>query len=173
MQSTVTVKLGTNQETKFSTKHDCREPHLTYGSNSCYHFQGFSKLQKKAICIIVRLRLQFRVLQKSFQYLELLTLPSLYVIECTLLSIFKFVKLWRDTNAYEIRGRDNCQTGRHITVAHAYLPSEAGVRFINNLTNAIKYTLTPKASRTRSKPFKAFYGANGFLPYGWETNLSN
>ncbi|KAG8252956.1 hypothetical protein J6590_045156 [Homalodisca vitripennis] len=122
-------------------------------------------------------RIRMRILwQKSFfENLQLLTLPSLYILETTLFCMSKCAMTnGRDipVHAYETRGRDNYRTGRHRTVVYERLPSQAGVHFVNKLPNSIKNSPTPKVLKTRFKRFlvsQAFYNVDEFLAYDWET----
>ncbi|KAG8272632.1 hypothetical protein J6590_037927 [Homalodisca vitripennis] len=72
---------------------------------------------------------------------------------------------------YETRGRANYRTGRHPV--YERLPSQAGVNFLNRLSNSIKHAPTPKALKTRlNNRFLvslAFYNAGEFLAFDWET----
>ncbi|KAG8272686.1 hypothetical protein J6590_036558 [Homalodisca vitripennis] len=73
--------------------------------------------------------LKFReTCQEAFKNLQLLTLPSLYILETTLFCMSKCAMTnGRDIHVYETRGRDNYRTGRHRTVVYEHLPSKAGL----------------------------------------------
>ncbi|KAG8280739.1 hypothetical protein J6590_074526 [Homalodisca vitripennis] len=70
--------------------------------------------------------------------LQLLTLPSLYILQTASYCMLKCTLTnGRDVHSYETRGRENYRTRRHRTVAHERLHSQAGVHLINILSNGI------------------------------------
>ncbi|KAG8336075.1 hypothetical protein J6590_053298 [Homalodisca vitripennis] len=97
-----------------------------------------------------------RVVRIAFKSLQMLTLPSLYISETTLLCMPKSALVrGLDIYGYETRRRDNYRTGKHRT---------AGVQFINRLPDLIKKTApTPKVSKTLWKRLlasNAFYSVD-------------
>ena len=133
------------------------------------------KLKKKAIRIIANMGFR-ESCRPAFKKLQLLTLPSLYILETVLFCMSKCaLTRGRDIHEYETRGRDDYRTGRHRTVVYEHLPSQAGVRYINRLPDSIKNEQTPKALKTRLKRFlasKAFYNVDESLNQSWETTDS-
>ncbi|KAG8258828.1 hypothetical protein J6590_024142 [Homalodisca vitripennis] len=72
----------------------------------------------------------------AFKNLQLLILPSLYILETSLFCWSKCALIrGRDIHGYETRCRDNYRTGRHRTVVYEHLPSQAGIHFINSFPN--------------------------------------
>ncbi|KAG8271577.1 hypothetical protein J6590_059052 [Homalodisca vitripennis] len=56
-------------------------------------------------------------MMSTFKRLQLLTLPSLYILQTTLYCMSKCALITgRDIHSYGTRGRDNYRTGRHRTL---------------------------------------------------------
>jgi len=152
-------------------------PHLTYGlvlwgASANNQFSRVFKLQKQAIRVIAQLKFR-ESCKEAFKKLQLLTLPSLYILDTVLFCMSKCTMTrGQDIHSYETRGRDTYRTGRHRTGVYEHLPSQAGVRFINKLPVSIKDAPTPKALKSRLKRFlvsQAFYSAGEFMAFDWVT----
>ncbi len=126
---------------------------------------------KKAIRIIAKLRGR-ESCKQAFKTLKLLTLPCLYILEtCTTFRLKCDLIRGSDIHTYETRGRENYRTGRHRTVVHERLPSQAGVQLVNRLPNSINSALEPKAYKTRLKTVliaEAFYSTDEYMAHDWE-----
>lgn len=150
--------------------------HLSYGIRvwgSCakHRFERVFRLQKKAIRIILKLNYR-ESCQDAFRELELLTLPCLYILEVVQYSKFhcELIRVG-DIHDYNTRGRDSYRTQQHRTAAFERIPSQAGVRLINELPEGVKHLTDQKQFKARFKRLlvtKAFYSVDEFMACRWE-----
>ncbi len=151
-------------------------PHLSYGvvlwgSSARNQLLRVFRLQKSAIRIIAKLKFR-ESCRTAFKNLQLLTLPSLYILETSLFCISKCaLTTGRDIHNHETRGRDSYRTGRHRTVAYEQLPSQRGAQFLNSLPQSLKDAPSLTVLRTRLKHIlvsQAFYNSGEFLAFDWD-----
>ncbi|KAG8277452.1 hypothetical protein J6590_041618 [Homalodisca vitripennis] len=116
-------------------------------------------------CVMSRMKLP-ESCTEAFNNLQLLMLPSLYILEPTQFCVSKCA-----IHAHKTRGRDNYRTSRHRPVVYERSPSQADVPFINKLPDSIKTAPTPNVLKTHLKRFlvsQTFYNVDEFLAYNWE-----
>ncbi|KAG8248513.1 hypothetical protein J6590_038214 [Homalodisca vitripennis] len=103
------------------------------------HVRVGSRMRKEEAVRIMS-KLQFREsCQNTFMELELLTLPCFYIFDVSIYCWSKSAMAQaRDFHHYETRGSENYRTQQHRAVTFAMLPSQAGVKSINQLPEGIK-----------------------------------
>ncbi|KAG8260603.1 hypothetical protein J6590_093280, partial [Homalodisca vitripennis] len=94
-------------------------------------------LQKKVIRIMCKLNPR-ESCRDAFREHGFLTLPCLCILDVALYCRFR-CELVRgsDVHRYDTRGGDSYRMQHHRTLASEQLPSQAGVRLINNLPESI------------------------------------
>ncbi|KAG8242551.1 hypothetical protein J6590_063122 [Homalodisca vitripennis] len=104
--------------------------------------------------------------------LGLLTLPCLYILEVALYCRSKCVLIrGSDIHSYETRGRESYRAEQHRTVASERLPSQAGVKFLNQLPEGLIQSDNLnqfKALLKRLLVSNAFYSVEEFMAGCWE-----
>ncbi|KAG8261471.1 hypothetical protein J6590_071448 [Homalodisca vitripennis] len=77
----------------------------------------------------------------------------------------------RDVHMYDTRGGDSYRMQHHRTLASEQLPSQAGVRLINNLPESIKNVNNPNLFKARLKDLlvsEVFYCVDEFMLRRWD-----
>ena len=127
-------------------------PHLSYGIalwGGCanFLFKRLFVLQKKCVRIIKSLKYR-ESCRESFRELDLLTLPSLYILETVMFCRFKCILVQgKNIHNYQTRTRETYRVAQHRLQAHERLPSQTGVKFLNRLPTDITNIIN-------HKPFK-------------------
>jgi len=126
-------------------------PHLTYsirlwGSCSKQRYERVFRLQNMVVRIIAKLEYR-ESCRNSFRELSLLTLASLYILEVRIYCRSKIMLVWgSDIHEYKTRGRDNCRINQHRTAKFETLPSQMGIKLINELPNVISQQITKNSN---------------------------
>jgi len=151
-------------------------PHFSYGIRlwgSCTksRMDRVFRLQKKAVRIISKLQPR-ESCRDTFRELNLLTLPSLYILEVILYCKYKCSLVQGSQfHQYETRGRNDYRLRQHRTVAVEHLPSQAGVKFLNRLPESIKNSENKNQLKTRLKRllvYKVLYSVDEFMMSRWD-----
>lgn len=130
------------REVVLSAYHALFESHIRYSiilwGKTGKHLDQVLKIQKKIIRSILSLHNR-ESCRDGFKKLQILTAPSLYVLNCLLhVKKTKGLATCGLTHAYSTRGRGNLATKVHRTTKFENSPTYSGAMFFNALDSAVK-----------------------------------
>ena len=142
----------------------------TYGilfwGSSC-HFERLFKLQKKAVRNIVGVS-KYTSCRNLFKELNILTLPSIYILEILLYvknNLSKFLPN-NYNHDYQTRECNNLSTPLHKLSKYEESPRYTGIKLYNKIPDFIKSIENIKSFKNEAKKYligKCFYSVNEYL----------
>jgi hypothetical protein len=148
-------------------------PHFQYGiivwgQCSKNYFKRVFVLQKKVLRIMFKLK-RTQSCKDTFKIMNLLTLPSIYILEIILFAQFKCkLKKGSDYHTHNTRFINYFRPSQHRLNSYQHLPSQFGSKLYNILPENLKSDQSIRPFKNKLKKFlidNSFYSVDEFIDH--------